>query len=186
MLAQLIRIEKGLCIAGMAVSGALLVALVAMSGCNVAFRLIGHPLSASYELSGFFGALIAALALADTQRKRGHVELDLFTRTYPAGVKRWIGAFNVLAGATLVLVIGCQLVNRATVLLRAGEVSETLKFPYPWLMYGAALGLFLLSAAFLTDGILLISGVSDKDAYERQRAERVNPVCDDDDPRSEG
>ena len=30
-------------------------------------------------------------------------------------------------------------------LLRAGEVSETLKLPYPWLMYAAALGLLLLA-----------------------------------------
>ena len=61
MLLKLIKVEKGLCIAGMVVSGALLVALVLMSGCNVAFRLAGHPVSASYELSGLFGALIAAL-----------------------------------------------------------------------------------------------------------------------------
>jgi hypothetical protein len=51
----------------------------------------------------------------------------------------------VFAGAVLVLLLGCQLANRAGVLLRAGEVSETLKLPYPWLMYGAAFGLFLLA-----------------------------------------
>jgi hypothetical protein len=45
-------------------------------------------------------------------------------------------------------------------------------------MYGAAFGLFLLTASFLTDCALLVSGISDKDAYERQRTERMNPVCD--------
>ncbi len=178
MLLKLIRVEKGLCVAGLAVSGALLVVLVALSGVNVVCRLAGHPISASYELSGFFGALLAALALADTQRKRGHVELDLFTRNYPSSVRRWAGAFNVLIGAVLTALLGCQLILRAGVLLKAGEVSETLKFSYPWLMYGAAFGLFLLTASFLTDCALLVSGISDKDAYERQRTERMNPVCD--------
>lgn len=176
MLLKLIKVEKGLCVAGMAVSGALLVTLVLMSGCNVAFRLAGHPISASYELSGLFGALIAALALADTQRKRGHVELDLFTRSYSASARHWVGVFNVFAGAVLVLVLGCQLANRAGVLLRAGEVSETLKFPYPWLIYGAAFGLFLLGASFLTDFVLLVLGHVDKNAYVQQRTHTVNSI----------
>jgi TRAP-type C4-dicarboxylate transport system permease small subunit len=180
MLLKLIKIEKRLCAAGMAAAGGLLALLVALSGVNVACRLAGHPVSASYELSGLFGALIAALALADTQRKRGHVELDLVTRLYPRGVRRWAGAFNVSAGAALMILLGCQLASRAGVLLRAGEVSETLKLPYPWLMYGAASGLFLLAASFFADFALLVSGVADKDAYERQRTDRMNPVCDED------
>jgi TRAP-type C4-dicarboxylate transport system permease small subunit len=178
MLLKLIKAEKALCAAGMAVAGALLVALVALAGVTVVCRLAGRPVSAGYELSGWFGALIAAFALADTQRKRGHVELDLFTRMYSTRARRWIGALNVLAGAALMAVVGCQLANRAGVLLRTGEVSETLKLPYPWLMYGAAFGLFLLAASYLTDFALLVSGVADKDAYERWRAERMNPVCD--------
>lgn len=178
MLLKLITVEKRLCRAGMAVSGFLLASLVLLSGVNVACRLSGHPISASYELSGLFGALIAALALADTQRKRGHVELDLFTRTYSARTRRWVGTFNVLAGALVVLLLGCQLANRAGVLLRAGEVSETLKLPYPWLMYGASAGLLLLAASFLTDFALLVCGHTDKSAYERQRAQMMNRICD--------
>lgn len=182
MLLKLINVEKRLCLAGMAVSGTLLVTLVLMSGCNVAFRLAGHPVSASYELSGLFGALIASLALADTQRKRGHVELDLFTRSYSAEARRWLGALNVFAGAVLVILLGCQLANRAGVLLRAGEVSETLKLPYPWLMYGAVFGLFLLAASFLTDFVLLVLGHADKNAYAQQRAHMVNSIRGDLEP----
>ena len=184
MLLKLINVEKKLCFAGMALAGFLLASLVLLSGVNVACRLTGHPISASYELSGLFGALIAALALADTQRKRGHVELDLFTRAYSVRARRWIGAFNVFVGAIVVVVLGCQLANRASVLLRAGEVSETLKLPYPWLMYGAAFGLFLLAASFLTDFVLLALGHLDKNAYERQRAETMNPLCDEPAPES--
>lgn len=185
MLLRLITWEKRLCQAGMAVSGALLVALVLMSGVNVACRLSGRPLSASFELSGLFGALIASLALADTQRKRGHVELDLFTRLYSPRVRHWLGTLNVFGGAVLMLLLGCQLANRAAVLLRAGEVSETLKLPYPWLMFGAAAGLFLLAASFMTDFVLLALGHADKNAYARQRAQQMNSVCDEPNPDAE-
>ena len=176
MLFKLIKTEKSLCAAGMVVSGTLLVTLVLLSGLNVAGRLTRHPISASYELSGLFGALIATLALADTQRKRGHVELDLFTRNYSASSRRWVGAFNVFTGAILMALLGCQLANRAGALLRAGEVSETLKLPYPWLIYGAAFGLFLLAASFLTDFLLLLFGHTNKDAYAKQRAHMVNSI----------
>ena len=71
---RLVRLERWLCLTGLAVAGILLSVLVLLSGLNVLGRLGGHPISGSYELSGFLGALIAALALADTQRKRGHVD----------------------------------------------------------------------------------------------------------------
>ena len=168
---RLVVIEKKLCLAGMIISGALLLGLVILAACNMVCRLLNMPISASYELSGFAGALMAALALAETQRQRGHVELDFFTRSYSLRVRRWIGAFNVFTGALLMFVLAYQLSFRAASLLQAGEVSETLKLPYPWLMVGVVLGLLLLGLSFLTDFILLLAG---KD----KNSEKMNKVCD--------
>ena len=154
---KLVRLERWLCLAGMWIAGVLLGALVLLSGLNVFGRIFGHPISGSYEVSGFLGALIAALALADTQRKRGHVELDMFTRRYKPIVKRLVGSFNMLCGFMLLLVLAIQQVNRAKRLLAAGELSETLRLPYPWLMYLCAGGLILLACAYLTDCIYLLT-----------------------------
>lgn len=167
----LVRVERRLCLAGMAVSGVLLFSLVVLAACNMVCRLLGTPISAGYELSGFAGALLAALALAETQRQRGHIELDFFTRGYSPRARRWIGTFNVLAGALLMFVLAYQLSYRAASLLRAGEVSETLKLPYPWLMYGVVTGLVLLGLSFLTDFILLVSG-------HTKKGDVINEVCD--------
>jgi TRAP-type C4-dicarboxylate transport system permease small subunit len=171
LLARLVVIEKKLCLAGMIISGALLLGLIILAACNMVCRILDMPISASYELSGFAGALMAALALAETQRQRGHVELDFFTRSYSLRVRRWVGTFNVFTGALLIFVLAYQLSFRAASLLRAGEVSETLKLPYPWLMYGVVLGLLLLGLSFLTDFILLLAG---KD----KNSEKMNEVCD--------
>ncbi len=153
----LVRVERWLCLAGLALAGVLLGALVLLSGLNVFGRMLGHPISGSYELSGFLGALIAALALADTQRKRGHVELDMFTSKYPPLVKRLVGAFNMLCGSLLLAVLAVQQVNRARRLLAAGELSETLRLPYPWLIYACAGALMLLACAYFTDAAYLIT-----------------------------
>jgi len=114
---------------------------------------------------------MAALALAETQRQRGHVELDFFTRNYSLATRRWVGTFNMLAGALLLFVLAYQLAVRATNLLTAGEVSETLKMPYPWLIYGVVIGLILLGVSFFTDFILLLIG-------HDKSGSGINEVCD--------
>lgn len=173
---HLVHLERRLCLFGMHVSCVLLAVLVLMSGINVVFRLAGRPIGATFELSGYLGAVMAAVALAETQRRRGHVELDIFTRNYTPKVKRRIGAFNVLAGALLVILVAVQIASRARVLLAAGEVSETLKLPYPWLMYGVVFGLLLLAASFLTDFVLLVMGIGYLDADAKNTLQRRNTV----------
>ncbi len=173
---RLIHLEQRLCRFSAGVAGVLLAALVLLAGVNVVCRMAGRPLSAGYELSGFAGALIAALSLAETQRRRGHVELDLFTRNYSPALQRRIGAVNTLAGAALMVVVALQIASRARVLLAAGEVSETLKLPYPWLMYVVALGLLLLSLSFLTDFVLLAMGIGHLDAEAKASLQRNRPV----------
>ncbi|NLF92377.1 MAG: TRAP transporter small permease [Oligosphaeraceae bacterium] len=156
MLKKLVYCERLLCLGGMWIAAVLLGMLVILSGSNVFCRLAGYPLTATYELAGFAGALIAALALADTQRKRGHVELDLFTRSYSPAGKRYLGASNMFFSFLLMLMMSIQLGYRAYRLLAAGEVSESLKLPYPVIMFVAAGGLLLLACAFLTDCIYLL------------------------------
>ena len=154
---RLVRLERWLCLAGLGISGVLLVCLVLLSGLNVFSRMAGHPFGGCYELSGFLGALIAALALADTQRKRGHVELDLFTSHYRPSWRRGLGVFNMTCGFLLLLLLAIQQINRARRLLAVEELSETLRLPYPWLMFVCAAGLLLLACAYLTDAVYLIT-----------------------------
>ena len=173
---RLVNVERALCGLGMGAACALLVLLVLISGLNVACRVAGHPIGSTYEISGYLGAVMAALALAETQRRRGHVELDMFTRRYPASAQRRIGAFNVLAGAVLVLLVALQIAARARALLAAGEVSETLKLPYPWLMFGVAAGLVLLAASFVTDFVLMAMGLGNLDAAGMDALKRAGTV----------
>ena len=178
---RLISMEKWFCALGMAVAGVLLTALLLMSGANVVCRLVGKPLNAPYELSGYFAAVMIALALAETQRRRGHVEIDIFTRLYSPRVKRCLGAVNVLASAALTVVLATQITFRAASLLAGGEVSETLKIPYAYMMFGVSFGLYLLTVSFLTDFVLIAFGFGNlgadaKDKLKVQRSGTVNSI----------
>ena len=166
---RLVAIERWLCLAGMAAAGTLLLALVAFSGAAVALRAAGRPFSGAYELSGLAGALIASLALADTQRKRGHVELDMFTRKYRPGARRALGFFNTALGFLVTALLAVQLSARASRLLAAGELSETLRLPYPWLMHACAAALGLFACAYLTDAVYLLTRRDpDTEAFTRE------------------
>jgi len=160
----LLAAERLLCRAAMAVAGALLVLLMLLSGGNVLLRLLGRPSGASYELSGFCGALVAALALAETQRVRQHITVDILSCRFPPGARRALRAANGLAGLALMTLIAAQVINRSALLRRAGEVSETLNLPYAPFMVAAAAGLLLLAGSYLVDLILACAGSADDGA----------------------
>ena len=131
MLARILTIERYACWVALAVAGVLLVALVLLSGGNVALRMAGRPSGGSYELSGFAGALVGALALAEAQRRQGLVQIDIFTRRMSPRVLTVLAVLNACIGMSLIAILAIQLMQRARVLLAAGELSETLKIPYP-------------------------------------------------------
>jgi len=134
-----------------ALAGVLLVFLMLLSGISVVLRMCKMPFAGEYELAGFAGALLAAFALAETQRKRGHVELDVITRRFSPRLRRIAGSVNVLLGALAMAVVSLQLIRRALSLIRAGEVSETLRVPFAWVMLAVAAGFILLALVYVAD-----------------------------------
>lgn len=158
MLARMLAIERRACLAALVVAGVLLVSLVLLSGGNVALRLAGRPSGGSYELSGFAGALVAALALAEAQRRQGLVQVDIFTRRMSPRVLTVLAVLNACIGMGLITILAIQLMQRARVLLAAGELSETLKIPYPIFMLAMAAGLGLLALIFACDLVLTLTG----------------------------
>ena len=134
-------------------AGVLLLALVLLSGVTVVLRLSGTPFAGGYELAGFAGALLASFALAETQRNRGHVELDIITRRFSPRAKRIAGVVNMLLGAMVMAVVSLQLVRRALTVRVTGEVSETLKLPFAWVMLAVAAGFIMLALVYVADAM---------------------------------
>ncbi|NIS60890.1 MAG: TRAP transporter small permease subunit [Proteobacteria bacterium] len=135
-----------LCIAGMALAG-----MVFLTCSNIFIRIIWFPIKGSYELMGFFGAIVTAFALGYTQMRRGHVGIDIVVNQFSARTQRILNGVNYFICTLFFALAGWQIAVWGTTIWRTGEVTETLRIIFYPFIYGVALGCFILCLVFLVD-----------------------------------
>ncbi len=131
--------------------GLFLVAMIVLTCANIISRLIWVPIIGTFELMGFFGALVTAFALGYTQVKRGHIAVDVLVNTFPNHVKKIIQTISDLICCIFFLMAAWQLAIKATTLLKTGEVTETLQVIYYPFTYAVAFGCLVLALTLLTE-----------------------------------
>ena len=132
-------------------SGTAILALMLLATGNVILRAFDAPFRGVYEIVSFLGAIGIAFALAATQRRRGHIVVDIFSSRYPIRLRRFVDAFSAAIGAAFFGVVSRQIMIWGTRILSSGEVSETLKIIYHPFVYGVAAGFALLALTCLLD-----------------------------------
>lgn len=145
------------------IAGCLLVAMMILACSNVFLRTVWVPVRGTFELMGFFGAIVAAFALGRTQMKREHISVDVLIRRFPRGLRLVLSGINYLAGMVFFALAGWQAVKYGTNLWRVNELSETLRIIYFPFVYGVALGCGVIALVLLRDMIALVrngNGVS--------------------------
>ena len=70
------------------VAGFFLSAMIVLTCANIFFRLIWGPIRGTYELMGYFGAIVTAFALGYTQIKKGHISVDILVLRFSAKTQR--------------------------------------------------------------------------------------------------
>ena len=133
----------------LAVGGACLAGMALLTCANILLRIVWVPIQGTYELMGYFGALVAALALAHTQLRRGHIAVDVLVVRMPRRVQRVLNGLNGLICMALFGLAARQLIVKALVLRASGEVTETLRIVYYPFALAVALGCFLLALVLL-------------------------------------
>jgi TRAP-type C4-dicarboxylate transport system permease small subunit len=133
------------------VAGSLLLAMVVMICANVFLRRVWTPLLGTFELMGYFGAIITAFALGFTQIKGGHISVDILVLRFSQKTQRILNGLNNLFCMVFFALVTWQISSYATTLWRTGEVTETLKIVYYPFTYGVALGCAVFSLVFLTN-----------------------------------
>jgi TRAP-type C4-dicarboxylate transport system permease small subunit len=133
------------------IGGVFLVGMIVLTCANIFLRLVWIPVRGTFELMGFFGAIVAAFALAHTQTLKGHIAVDVLLNTFSAGKKRFCRIVNSLACFLFMGLCAWQLVLKAGILNETGEVTETLNIVYYPFVYGVALGCLILALVFLSD-----------------------------------
>lgn len=140
------------------IGGVFLVGMILITCANIFFRIVWVPVRGTFELMGFFGAVVAAFALGYTQKKKGHIAVDVLINTFSFKTHRILTAINSFICLVFFGAAAWQIIIKANTLMNTGEVTETLRIIYYPFTYAVALGCIVLSFSLLTDLIQALWG----------------------------
>ncbi|MDP1990699.1 MAG: TRAP transporter small permease [Syntrophales bacterium] len=132
-------------------SGAAVLALMLLATGNVILRIFQAPFRGTYEIVSFLGAIGVAFALASTQRRKGHIVVDILSARYPRPAKRLVDALSAAISSVFFGIVAWQVLVWGGRIMASGEVSETLKVVYHPFVFGVAAGFGLLTLTCLLD-----------------------------------
>ncbi len=132
-------------------AGASLLGVTLLATANVALRIFRIPLGGAYEVVSFLGAIVTAGALGYTQKRRHHIVVDILSDKYPPRLKAAVDRASHLVMFFLFSVVSWQTAVYGRRLIRAGELSETLKIPFHPFVFLVAFGFAVLALTILLD-----------------------------------
>ena len=94
LMSQLDRLERILIKAAVFCGGVALVGMIVLACANILVRTVGDPIRGTFELMGYGGAVVTALALAYTQKRRGHIAVDVLINRFPPRLKKALSSFK--------------------------------------------------------------------------------------------
>jgi TRAP-type C4-dicarboxylate transport system permease small subunit len=151
---------------GFNVMAALCVVTMMLLTCaDVFLRLFRLPITGTYELVGFFGALFVSFSLAHTSLMKGHIAVDFFVQRLAPGVRDILMFVNDLIGAILFALISWQFTAYARSLKAAGEVSMTLQIPIYPIAWGLGFGCGLLFIVLFFRALNAVLCIVEKHGY---------------------
>ena len=133
------------------IGGFFLVAMIVLTCANVFLRVVWVPVRGTFELMGYAGAIVAAFALAFTQQKRGHIAVDILISGFSAKTRRILNIINNILCFLFFVIVAWQVAEKAAILRRTGEVTETLQIIYYPFTYAVSLGCLVLGLALFTE-----------------------------------
>ena len=138
------------------VAGVALAGMVLLTCSNIFLRTVWMPISGTYELLGFFGAIAATFALGYTQRFRMHIAVTVLVDRFTSKTKIGLTILNDLMCMVFFILAGWQTILMSNNYVEQGEVSETLQIIFYPFTYATALGFLILSLVFLNQAIQTI------------------------------
>ncbi len=132
-------------------AGVFLTAMILLTCANIFFRSVWVPVRGTFELMGYFGAIVTAFALGYTQMKKGHIAVDVLVNRFSKKIKNVLNVINSTFCMIFFSIAAWQIAIKATTLKNTGEVTETLRIIYYPFTYAVAFGCIILSLVLLTE-----------------------------------
>lgn len=132
------------------IAGVILALMMLLTCSDVVLRYLGKPITGTFELMSYAGAIVAGFAIAQTSMDDAHVNVDMLT-----GVVRGKGlmALNIctkLISLGVFIIFTYALFLKGIDLYNTHEVSLTLQVPYYPVAYGLSLASFIECLVLLT------------------------------------
>jgi TRAP-type C4-dicarboxylate transport system permease small subunit len=134
------------------VGGVILVMMMLLTVIDVILRYLGRPITGTFELMSFAGALVAGLAIAQTSMDGAHVNVDMLSQALPPRRRDVLLIFTKCVGTGIFALLAWALFLKGYDLYTTKEVSLTLHVPYYPVAYG-------LSFCSLVECLVLLSDI---------------------------
>lgn len=129
---------------------AMLLMLVVTVG-NIVLRLVAEPYNGTFEVVGMLSVVVTGLALAEAQRTKSHIAIDLLIEKAPIRAQLVVGAVMTVISGVMFFLLAQRLVSYGLNLRDTGSVSESLRLPYWPLALVLAVGVAGLLLALVSD-----------------------------------
>jgi TRAP-type C4-dicarboxylate transport system permease small subunit len=139
-------------------AGVVLCGMVFLAVLNVLLGIFGDPVKGTFELMGFGGALVAALALGDSQARKAHIQVNVLEGVLPRPVRKGSEILSLLAGQVFFLCVSWRMLKLGLDLKSFRELSETLHLPFYPLVFIVGAGFLLLVLNLAAQAVAVVSG----------------------------
>ncbi len=157
------RISHYLNLVLMSIAGLFLVAMIVLTCANVFLRLVWIPVSGTFELMGYFGAVVTAFAMGYTQIKKGYIAVDIVVLGFSKKIQKFLNAINAMICTGFFALVTWQICKYAANLRETEEVTETLQIIYYPFTYAVAVGCGALALVFFIAFLKTLISVKEDD-----------------------
>lgn len=140
------------------VAGWVVLATMVLVTGNVILRPFNHPITGTYEWTGFLTALSISLALAHCAIQGGHTIINMVVDRFPCRVQQAVRMIvRILTGLFLTL-CAWQVAVYANNTWKSGEVAPTTKVPFWPIMFIVAASILLYAVVEFSKVARFVSG----------------------------
>ena len=140
------------------VGGAILAIMMFLTVVDVILRYFKKPITGTFELMAFAGALIIGMSLPKSSLDGAHVNVDLLTEYLSNFWKKLFLIFTKLLGLFLFILLTWAFFLKGNDLYKTHEVTVTLRFPEYPILYGLSLCSFIECLVLLSNILKTIFG----------------------------
>jgi TRAP-type C4-dicarboxylate transport system permease small subunit len=146
---SMLNFGSRLCIWMDNIGGSILVIMMMLTIIDIVLRIIGRPITGTYELVALAGAMVVGFAVPQTTQENGHIGVDLLIQTLSPRARKIFFVITKIMGAVLCGGVAWYLYKKGNHLLEQGDVSHTLQIPaYP--------GAYVLAFCFAVESLILL------------------------------